>query len=273
MLTGATPSVSGIIGNDWFDRETGTTVTSVSDPNVKLLGAADRRRRVAAPAAGQHGRRRAEDGVAAPKGHAGGAARLRRVAEGSIGDPAGRARGAMRPTGGTRRRGRFVTSTYYIARSAGVGAAFNERKLAGVHAGRVVDAAVAPPDHCLTQLPAEGGARALRRGLRQPVRQRAARSSSPSELPDARTAGRSARSTDLLSVSFSSNDSVGHTYGPDSPQVRDIAIRTDRTHRPPADPRRRPGRSAAHARSRSPPTTASRRCRKPCATAACRAAA
>ena len=25
MLTGATPSVSGIIGNDWFDRETGTT--------------------------------------------------------------------------------------------------------------------------------------------------------------------------------------------------------------------------------------------------------
>ena len=23
MLSGATPSVSGIIGNDWFDRETG----------------------------------------------------------------------------------------------------------------------------------------------------------------------------------------------------------------------------------------------------------
>jgi arylsulfatase A-like enzyme len=34
--------------------------------------------------------------------------------------------------------------------------------------------------------------------------------------------------TDLMSVSFSSNDSVGHAYGPDSPQVRDIAIRTDR---------------------------------------------
>ncbi len=34
--------------------------------------------------------------------------------------------------------------------------------------------------------------------------------------------------TDVFSVSFSSNDSVGHTYGPDSPQVRDIAIRTDR---------------------------------------------
>src|SRR4051812_23744292 len=38
MLSGATPSVSGIIGNDWFDRETGVTVTSVSDTTVKVLG-------------------------------------------------------------------------------------------------------------------------------------------------------------------------------------------------------------------------------------------
>src|SRR5688572_21408067 len=40
MLSGATPSVSGIIGNDWFDRETGRTVTSVSDPTVTPLGSA-----------------------------------------------------------------------------------------------------------------------------------------------------------------------------------------------------------------------------------------
>src|SRR6187399_2421477 len=40
MLTGATPSVSGIIGNDWFDRETNASVTSVSDDTVKPLGSA-----------------------------------------------------------------------------------------------------------------------------------------------------------------------------------------------------------------------------------------
>jgi arylsulfatase A-like enzyme len=34
--------------------------------------------------------------------------------------------------------------------------------------------------------------------------------------------------TDLLSISFSSNDNVGHTFGPDSPEVRDISIKTDR---------------------------------------------
>ena len=34
--------------------------------------------------------------------------------------------------------------------------------------------------------------------------------------------------TDILSVSFSSNDYVGHALGPDAPEVRDISIRTDR---------------------------------------------
>lgn len=33
------PSVSGIAGNEWFDQETGTKVSSVSDPLAKLLGA------------------------------------------------------------------------------------------------------------------------------------------------------------------------------------------------------------------------------------------
>src|SRR5579862_8994609 len=39
FMTGATPSLSGIINNEWFERETGKTVTSVSDDAVKMLGA------------------------------------------------------------------------------------------------------------------------------------------------------------------------------------------------------------------------------------------
>ena len=38
FLSGATPSLSGIIGNDWYDREEGKTVTSVVDSTTKLLG-------------------------------------------------------------------------------------------------------------------------------------------------------------------------------------------------------------------------------------------
>src|ERR1700726_1325016 len=40
FLSGATPSISGIVGNDWFDREAGKSVTSVSDDAVKILGGA-----------------------------------------------------------------------------------------------------------------------------------------------------------------------------------------------------------------------------------------
>ncbi len=38
FLSGATPSTSGIIGNEWWDRTTGAVVTSVSDPQTRLVG-------------------------------------------------------------------------------------------------------------------------------------------------------------------------------------------------------------------------------------------
>src|SRR6516162_8325760 len=38
FLSGATPSYSGIIGNEWFDREEKKRVTSVSDSATRLLG-------------------------------------------------------------------------------------------------------------------------------------------------------------------------------------------------------------------------------------------
>src|SRR5262250_493382 len=38
FLSGALPSVSGIVANEWFDRKSGKVVTSVSDDSVQLLG-------------------------------------------------------------------------------------------------------------------------------------------------------------------------------------------------------------------------------------------
>ncbi len=40
LITGAMPSVTGIIGNDWFDRKAGKQISSVSDDNTKPIGAA-----------------------------------------------------------------------------------------------------------------------------------------------------------------------------------------------------------------------------------------
>src|SRR5260370_24101666 len=38
FMSGDPPSISGIVGNDWFDRDTGKSDTSVSDEAVKILG-------------------------------------------------------------------------------------------------------------------------------------------------------------------------------------------------------------------------------------------
>src|SRR3984885_2721516 len=38
FLTGSIPAINGIVGNDWFDHESGKTVTSVSDEATKLVG-------------------------------------------------------------------------------------------------------------------------------------------------------------------------------------------------------------------------------------------
>ena len=38
VLTGAMPSVTGIVGNDWYDRSAGKNVTSVGDDTFKILG-------------------------------------------------------------------------------------------------------------------------------------------------------------------------------------------------------------------------------------------
>ena len=38
FMTGSIPAIDGIVANEWFDRETGKTVTSVSDETTKLVG-------------------------------------------------------------------------------------------------------------------------------------------------------------------------------------------------------------------------------------------
>lgn len=49
MMTGTYPAETGIVGNDWIDRPSVKRVTSVSDENVKLLGSSDPREIAASP--------------------------------------------------------------------------------------------------------------------------------------------------------------------------------------------------------------------------------
>ncbi|MGH3677878.1 MAG: alkaline phosphatase family protein [Mycobacterium sp.] len=222
MLSGATPAVSGIIGNDWYDRALGASVTSVEDPNTRTVGGT--------PGAGASPHRllvsTVGDELKTVSGP--GADRERpRVFGLSLKDrsailPAGhRANGAFwfDTTTGT-----FESSTWYGAELPAWVAEFNARKPADAYAGRTWEFAGGPEGKG-RMMPAAPGRPLYAAVYGSPFGNELLASLAETALAAERLGQRGV--TDLLSVSFSSNDSVGHSYGPDSPEVHDITVRTD----------------------------------------------
>jgi Type I phosphodiesterase / nucleotide pyrophosphatase len=224
MLSGATPSVSGIIGNDWFDRETGTQVQSITDTTVKPVGAPEAAtaspRRLLVSTVGDE----LKLSAAAPKG----SEAAPRVIGMSLKD-----RSAVMPVGRgadaaywfDTKSGAFVSSTYYMTDVPAWVKAFNDRHLADTHLGQEWTP-LSPPAVSLKQLPKERGTPFYEAVFGSPFGNELLLAFASDALTHERLGQRGV--TDLMSVSFSSNDSVGHTFGPESPQVRDITIRTDR---------------------------------------------
>jgi hypothetical protein len=208
FLTGATPSISGIVGNEWFDRETGKSVTSVSDEAVKILG-----------------------------GEGEGGASPQRLLVSTVGDElkisnGGKSRvigismkdrSAILPSGHMadaafwfdHKTGCFISSSYYFSELPVWASDFNAAHPADRYEGskwmsghfdqpgeKLYNAVYNSPfGNELVEAFAERAVEAEKLGQRGV--------------------------TDLLTISFSSNDAVGHGLGPDSPEVHDISVRTD----------------------------------------------
>jgi predicted AlkP superfamily pyrophosphatase or phosphodiesterase len=216
MLSGATPNLSGIVGNDWWDREAGKSVTSVSDDRTDQLGGSVTKgaspRRLLVTTVGDEMKRARKD---QPK-----------VIGLSLKD-----RSSILPAGHMAdgaywydtKTGDMVSSTYYFPALPDWVQSFNQRRLVDKWAGVDWIYSKGSPDGTF-KMPAMG------------PKLSAAVYSSPygNELLElfAEEAVRKERlgqrgSTDLLTVSFSSNDAIGHDVGPDSPQVHDVSVRTD----------------------------------------------
>jgi hypothetical protein len=224
MLSGAIPAVSGIIGNDWFDRDTGTTVQSITDTTVKPIGAPTAPlaspRRLLVSTVGDELKMASRF----PKG----ASEAPRVIGISLKDrsailPAGR--GADAAYWWDTKSGSFVTSTYYVNEAPEWLTTFNSRKIAETHAAQPWSV-LSTPSQVLKEMPADVGPALYEAVYGSPYGNDLLLKFADEVLTRERLGQRNV--TDLFSVSFSSNDSVGHTFGPDSPQVRDIAVRTDR---------------------------------------------
>ncbi|MBK5293047.1 MAG: alkaline phosphatase family protein [Acidobacteriia bacterium] len=218
FLSGATPSISGIVGNEWYDRQLHKQVTSVWDPNYQLLGAkgeAASPRNLLVSTIGDELKMSGRD---KPK-----------VVGISIKD-----RSAILPVGRMadgafwfdNKTGNFVSSTYYFPALPAWVEEFNRSRIADKFVGAAwvpVDDPKAKPFLTMTPALDEKHWAAMQRTpfgneLLELLAEKAVVAEKLGQGP----------ATDLLSVSFSSNDYIGHDVGPDSPRVRDISIRTDR---------------------------------------------
>lgn len=210
LMSGAMPSVSGIIGNDWFEPASGKRITSVEDASVKLLGGSSE--------GGASPRRFLVDTIGDElKMASGGKSRVIGI---SLKD-----RSAILPAGHMAdgafwieaKTGNVVSSSYYFPDLPAWTRDLNASKPADKYSGttwldhtllKLGDAgyyASLPPtpfSNELIELIAERAIAADKLGQRQV--------------------------TDLLTISFSGNDYVGHEYGPDSPEVRYAAVQTDK---------------------------------------------
>jgi predicted AlkP superfamily pyrophosphatase or phosphodiesterase len=218
IATGAEPAAHGVVGNSWYDRQQKKVVTSVEDAAVRLVGVESK-----GPGASPRnlaGTTLADEIRLAFGGQA--------VAI-SLKDRAAILPGGKNPTAvfwiDASRSGRAVSSTYYLDRLPAWVEEINQKFGLSVYEGREWRALGAKPgDPPLAVIGKPGTpvtAPASSPFGNDTVMELARRAVKEYKLGQSKT-------TDFLSVSLSSNDYVGHDYGPDSPQVADITRRTDR---------------------------------------------
>ena len=236
--TGHTPSESGIIGNNWYDRTAHARMYCASDPHVDPVPApadpkvrdANRMSPLNLDAAGLGDRLQEHD-------------RESKVYSVSLKDRAAILMGGRKAWGAFwfDSKAGFMTTTYYRHRLDALVAAFNKTLPGRVKAHpkwtldpRTRSAHVTDPESLRNVKSDRYG---LGTSFDHPIGSMEALTSTPfgnelvldfaRQLIKSEHLGADAH-TDLLFVSLSSNDYLGHFFGPDSWEAADAVVRTDR---------------------------------------------
>jgi predicted AlkP superfamily pyrophosphatase or phosphodiesterase len=246
MMTGAYPAETGIVANEWPDRTTGKRVTSVSDATVKLLGGGETEvgsspRRLMASTLGDELRMATNDrskviGIS--------------VKDRSAILPAGRHANAAYWFSTS--SGNMVSSTYYFNALPTWVTNFNNTRPAdkyfGVKWERLLPEAEylrragpdSPPWENIGRVAGDTNAfpHTITGGASAPGREfYNALDFSPFSNDLLESFAEQAiineqlgkdDDTDVLTVSFSANDYVGHRFGPYSQEMMDVTLRVDR---------------------------------------------
>lgn len=219
FLSGAMPAVSGIVGNAWYDRVSRKDVTSVCDWEYQVVGG---------PQLNQ-GEKCTDEDPASP----------RRLLVSTVGDELRdvnddsrvvgislKARAAILPSGHRANAafwfdlnsGNFITSTYYVQKLPEWAAKFNAGKLPEQYVDKQW------PGFPTWKFTASGRQR-FQKLPASPWGNELIEKFAEAALQGEQLGQRGP--TDLLTVSFSSNDYVGHAVGPDAPEVHDMSKRVD----------------------------------------------
>jgi len=236
-LSGAPPSVHGIIGNDWFDRQKRKAMSAVYDPASVGVGTTSTNVHVS------------------PRNFIGSnfADEMRLRYGSKVVGISMKDRGAVFPAGRKpagafwfeARSGHFVTSSYYMSELPGWLQAFNARAPAERYRSAQWTRLLSPQAY---GHPDAGGGEGHLLGETNSIFPHTLHFKTTNyydailptpyadtvlaELARAAIEGEHLGQTDicdLLCISFSALDGCGHTFGPDSQEVQDLLLRLDRT--------------------------------------------
>jgi len=255
MMTGVHANFHGIIGNDWIDRTTFERVSCVGDTSVQIIGlpppTGARLPGIADPYLGRSPRNLlvATVGDELKLTHGG---RPKVIGISNKDRAAILMSGRMADAAYFMENGVMVSSTYYMAELPPWVRAWNAAKKADAYFGKVWDRilpvaayAIQGPDDMpgedkayanlgntlpktVTGGDATPGPRFYDAFENTPFSNEVLADFAEATIDNEKLGSR-AGVTDLLCLSFSANDHIGHLYGPESHEIMDNVVRMDRT--------------------------------------------
>jgi predicted AlkP superfamily pyrophosphatase or phosphodiesterase len=206
FMSGTTPAQNGIIGNEWFDRETGKRVTSVSDGSVKLLGGGEGQ-------SGMSPHRLIGSTVGDELKLASGS--QSKVIGISFKDRSAILPAGKRPNGAywfDTKTGSLVSSTYYFSDLPEWVKKFNREQK--------------PERYTNAGSEDSSGPNSFNKFEATPFANDYLIDFAKAAIENEKLGAD--ETTDLLTISFSANDLIGHTYGPYSREVEEVTLHTDK---------------------------------------------
>lgn len=227
LISGRNPAHTGIVANEWYDREGGKMTYCVEDADSPLLKGSG---------PGVSPRNFLGDGLGDWLHASFSDSRVYSV---SLKDRAAIVMGGRHPQGAfwfSHDDGEFTTSRYYADRLPDWVEEFNKRHLTDKYAGKTWTPVLESTSLAYhTKEVASQFPHAMPHGSGPALHDAVYGSPFGDELLEAFAEVAIASNQlgqkkvpDLLAVSFSSNDAVGHAYGPFSPEIADEQIRLDR---------------------------------------------